>query len=167
PGDEVVVFEPYYDSYAPGAAMAGASIRTVTLRAPDFIFDRAELRAAITPRTRAFLLNSPNNPSGRVFTPAELDEIAAVCVEHDLVAITDEVYAHLVFERPHVPLASRPGMRERTVTISSTGKTFSLTGWKIGYTCAAPPLTDAPRIGHQFGTVTIASPVPPAMAADR
>jgi len=163
-GDEVVVFEPYYDSYSPGAAMAGASLRTVTLHAPDFTFDRAELHAAITPRTRAFLLNSPNNPSGRVFTAEELDEIAALCVERDLLAITDEVYEHLVFERPHVPLASRPGMRDRTVTISSTGKTFSLTGWKIGYTCAAPPLTDALRMVHQFVTFTIASPFQHAMA---
>jgi N-succinyldiaminopimelate aminotransferase len=165
PGDEVVVFEPYYDSYPAGAAMAGATLRTVTLRAPDFTFDRADLRAAITPRTRAFLLNSPNNPSGRVFSPAELDEIASICVEHDLLAITDEVYEHIVFEGAHVPLASRPGMRERTVTISSTGKTFSLTGWKIGYTCAAPPLTEALRMVHQFVTFTIASPFQHAMAA--
>jgi N-succinyldiaminopimelate aminotransferase len=165
PGDEVVVFEPFYDSYPAGAAMAGASLRTVTLRAPEFAFDPAELRAAITPRTRAFLLNSPNNPSGRVFSAEELDGIASICVEHDLLAITDEVYEHIVFERPHLPLASRPGMRERTVTISSTGKTFSLTGWKIGYTCAAPPLTEALRMVHQFVTFTIASPFQHAMAA--
>jgi N-succinyldiaminopimelate aminotransferase len=165
PGDEVVVFEPYYDSYPAGAAMAGATLRTVTLRAPDFTFDGAELRAAITPRTRAFLLNSPNNPSGRVFSAAELDEIASVCVEHDLLAITDEVYEHIVFDGAHVPLAARPGMRDRTVTISSTGKTFSLTGWKIGYTCAAPPLTEALRMVHQFVTFTIASPFQHAMAA--
>ena len=165
PGDEVVVFEPLYDSYSPGAAMAGATLKTVTLRAPDFTFDRAELRSAVTPRTRALLLNTPNNPSGKVFSSAELDDIAALCAEHDLVAITDEVYEHIVFEKPHVPLAARPGMRERTVTISSTGKTFSLTGWKIGYTCAAPALTEALRMVHQFVTFTIASPFQHAMAA--
>ncbi len=164
-GDELIVFEPYYDSYPAGAAMAGATLRAVTLRAPEFGFDRSELRAAITPRTRAVLLNSPNNPSGKVFAPAELDEIAALCRERDLLAITDEVYEHLVFEGAHVPLAARPGMRERTVTISSTGKTFSLTGWKIGYTCAPPALTDALRMVHQFVTFTIASPFQHAMAA--
>jgi N-succinyldiaminopimelate aminotransferase len=165
PGDEVIVFEPYYDSYPAGTAMARATLRTVTLRAPDFTFDRSELRAAVTPRTRALLLNSPNNPSGKVFSPTELDEIASLCAEHDLLAITDEVYEHIVFEGAHVPLAARPGMRERTVTISSTGKTFSLTGWKIGYSCAASALTEALRMVHQFVTFTIASPFQHAMAA--
>jgi N-succinyldiaminopimelate aminotransferase len=160
-----VAFEPFYDSYAPGAAMAGASLRTVTLHAPDFTFDRAELRAAITPRTRAFLLNSPNNPSGRVFTAAELDEIAAVCVEHDLVAITDEVYEHLVFDGEHVPLATLPGMRDRTVTISSGGKTFSCTGWKVGWVCASASLVTAVRTAKQFLTYVNAGPFQYAIAA--
>src|SRR5262249_23350116 len=145
-GDEVLVFEPYYDSYPAGAALAGARLRPVTLRSPDFALDGAALAAAVTPRTRAVLPNSPSNPCGHVFSIAELDEIAAVCRQHDLLAITDEVYEHITFERPHVPLASRPGMRERTVTISSTGKSFSLTGWKIGYTCAPPVLTEALRM---------------------
>jgi len=163
-GDELLVFEPYYDSYPAGAALAGATLRPVTLRSPDFALDAAALAAAVTPRTRALLLNSPSNPCGHVFSAAELDEIAGLCRKHDLLAITDEVYEHIVFERPHVPLASRPGMRERTVTISSTGKSFSLTGWKIGYTCAPPALTEALRMVHQFVTFTIASPFQHAMA---
>jgi len=163
-GDEVIVFEPYYDSYPAGAALAGARLVPVTLRGPDFALDAAALAAAVTPRTRAVLLNTPSNPCGHVFSPAELDEVAAVCRKHDLLAVTDEVYEHIAFERRHVPLASRPGMRERTVTISSTGKSFSLTGWKIGYTCAPPALTEALRMVHQFVTFTIASPFQHAMA---
>ena len=165
PGDEVVLFEPFYDAYRPGLAMAGASPRVVTLRGPDFALDPAALEAAISPRTRAVFLNSPNNPSGKVFSPAELDAIARVCQRHDLLAITDEVYEHIVFEPAHVPLASRPGMRERTVTLSSTGKTFSLTGWKIGWSCAPPEITEALRMVHQFVTFCVATPFQHAMAA--
>ena len=165
PGDEVVIFEPFYDSYRPGMALAGAVPRVVALRAPDFALDPAALREAVGPRTRAVLLNSPMNPSGKVFTPAELDQIAAVCRERDLFAVTDEVYEHIAFEPGHVPLASRPGMRERTVTLSSTGKTFSLTGWKIGWSCAPPALTEALRMVHQFVTFCVATPLQHATAA--
>jgi len=165
PGDEVVLFEPFYDAYRPGLAMAGASPRVVTLRAPTFALDAAALEAVVGPRTRAIFLNSPNNPSGKVFSPGELDAIARVCQKHDLLAITDEVYEHVVFEPSHVPLASRPGMRERTVTLSSTGKTFSLTGWKIGWSCAPPEITEALRMVHQFVTFCVATPFQHAMAA--
>jgi N-succinyldiaminopimelate aminotransferase len=165
PGDEVVLFEPFYDAYRPGLAMAGASPRVVPLRAPEFALDPAALEAAVSPRTRAIFLNSPNNPSGKVFSPAELDVIARLCRKHDLLAVTDEVYEHIVFEPAHAPLASRLGMRERTVTLSSTGKTFSLTGWKIGWSCAPPEITEALRMVHQFVTFCIATPFQHAMAA--
>ena len=163
-GDEVVLFEPYYDSYPAGLAMAGALPRVVTLEGDDFRLDAAALEAAITPKTRAVMLNSPLNPVGKVFTPAELETVAAACRRHDLLAITDEVYEHLVFDGAHVPLASLPGMRERTVSISSTGKTFSLTGWKIGYTCASPALTTALRSAHQFVTFAVNTPGQHAMS---
>jgi N-succinyldiaminopimelate aminotransferase len=164
PGDEVVVFEPAYDAYAPGVAMAGAVARPVALRPPSFALDAAALAAAIGPRTRTLILNTPNNPTGKVFTPGELEQIAAVCRENDLLAVTDEVYEHIVFEGRHVPLAGLPGMRERTVQVSSTGKTFSLTGWKIGYTCASPAVTAALRSAHQFVTFCTATPFQHAMA---
>ena len=144
--------------------MAGASPRLVTLRGDDFRLDPADLEAAITPKTRAVMLNSPLNPAGKVFGPAELDTIAAACRKHDLLALTDEVYEHLVFEGAHVPLAALPGMRDRTVLISSTGKTFSLTGWKIGYTCASPELTAALRSAHQFVTFAVNTPGQHAMS---
>jgi N-succinyldiaminopimelate aminotransferase len=165
PGDEVVVFEPFYDSYPPGIAMAGAAMRIVSLRAPAFSYDPAELAAAIGPRTRAIILNSPNNPAGKVFSRGELERVAALCRERDLVAICDEVYEHIAFEVEHVPLATLPGMRERTVTISSAGKTFSLTGWKIGWTCAPPAISAALRGAHQFVTFTNGTPFQHAMAA--
>ena len=164
-GDEVVIFEPYYDSYLATIAMAGATARVVTLRAPDFRFDPAELAAAIGPRTRAILVNSPHNPSGKVFSREELELVAKLCREHDILAITDEVYEHLVFEGQHVPLATLPGMRERTLMISSTGKTFSFTGWKIGYVCAPPELSKAVRTAQQFGTFCLGAPFQHAMAA--
>jgi N-succinyldiaminopimelate aminotransferase len=164
PGDEVVLFEPFYDSYPACIALAGATARVVTLRAPRFEYDPAELQAAITPRTRAILVNTPSNPSGKVFTRSELQQVADLAVKHDLVVITDEVYEHMTYDAEHVPLASLPGMRERTVTISSTGKTFSLTGWKIGYTCAAPELSAALRGVHQFVTFCVATPFQAAMA---
>jgi N-succinyldiaminopimelate aminotransferase len=152
PGDEVVTFEPYYDSYAACIALAGAERRLVQLRAPTFGFDPDELARAITPRTRLVLLNSPHNPTGKVFSRAELEMIARLCVEHDLLAVTDEVYEHLVFDGEHVPLAALPGMRDRTVTISSGGKTFSCTGWKVGWVCATPELVTAVRTVKQFLT---------------
>jgi N-succinyldiaminopimelate aminotransferase len=152
PGDEVVTFEPYYDSYAACIALAGADRRVVTLR-PDagrWSFDPAELRAAINGRSRLILLNSPHNPTGTVFNPQELALIAELAIEHDLIVITDEVYEHLVFDGEHVPMASLPGMRQRTVTISSAGKTFSVTGWKVGWVCAPARLLAAVRTVKQF-----------------
>jgi N-succinyldiaminopimelate aminotransferase len=165
PGDEAIIFEPYYDAYRPGISLAGARERVVRLAPPDFTFDPAELEAAVGPKTRLLLWNSPNNPAGKVFSRAEVETIADVCVRHDLLAITDEVYEHIVFEGEHIPLATLPGMRDRTVTISSAGKTFSFTGWKIGWTCAAPPLAAAVRAAHQFITYAVATPFQHAMAA--
>jgi N-succinyldiaminopimelate aminotransferase len=164
-GDELIAFEPYYDSYPACSALAGAKLVSVPLAPPTFALDLAALDAAVTPRTRVLLLNSPNNPAGRVFTKEELAAVAAFCQRHDLIAVTDEVYEHIVFEGKHVPLASFRGMRERTVTISSTGKTFSLTGWKIGFTCAPEPLAAAVRAVHQFVTFCVATPFQHAMAA--
>jgi N-succinyldiaminopimelate aminotransferase len=158
PGDEVVTFEPYFDSYAACIAMAGAQRRVVQLRTPSYDFDPDDLRAAITPRTRLLLLNSPHNPTGKVFSRAELTLIAQLCVEHDLIAITDEVYEHLVFDGEHLPLASFPGMRDRTVTISSGGKTFSCTGWKVGWVCASADLVRAVRTAKQFLTYVGSAP---------
>ncbi len=150
PGDEVVAFEPFYDSYAASIALSGATRKAVTLRGPDFSFDPEELRAAITPATRAILVNTPHNPTGKVFSRSELEVIARVCVEHDLVAISDEVYEHLVFDGEHIPLATLPGMAERTLTISSAGKSFSFTGWKIGWVSGPAPLVDAARTVKQY-----------------
>jgi N-succinyldiaminopimelate aminotransferase len=164
-GDEVVTFEPYYDSYAACIALAGAHRRVVQLRTPDYAFDPDELAAAITPRTRVLLLNSPHNPTGKVFGRDELELIARLCVEHDLVAVTDEVYEHLVFDGEHLPLATFPGMRDRTVTISSGGKTFSCTGWKIGWVCASPELTSAVRTVKQFLTYVNGGPFQYGVAA--
>jgi N-succinyldiaminopimelate aminotransferase len=165
-GDEVIVFEPYYDSYAACIALAGAQRRCVTLRPPDYSFSVDALATAVTPRTRAVLLNSPHNPTGKVFSRAELDAIAALCIEHDLIAITDEVYEHLVYDgAAHIPMATLPGMRDRTVTISSAGKTFSMTGWKTGWICARPELVAAVRTVKQFLTYVHAAPFQHAAAA--
>jgi N-succinyldiaminopimelate aminotransferase len=164
PGDEVIAFEPYYDSYAACIAMAGAERRPITLRAPAFAFDSDDLRRAVTPRTRLILLNSPHNPTGKVFSAEELAAIAAVAIEHDLLVVTDDVYEHLVFDGPHRPLATLPGMRERTVMISSGGKTFSFTGWKIGWVCSTPELVAAVRTAKQFLTYVSGAPFQPAIA---
>ncbi len=164
PGDEVVMFEPSYDSYAACASMAGAVPRWVRLHPPDWHFDPDELAAAVGPRTKFVLLNSPHNPTGKVFGPAELDQVASLCRQHDLLAVTDEVYEHLVFEGAHQPLATLPGMRDRTVTISSGGKTFSFTGWKVGWVCAAAPITAAIRSAKQFLTYTSGAPFQLAIA---
>ncbi|GGS70415.1 aminotransferase [Nonomuraea spiralis] len=161
PGDEVIAFEPYYDSYAASIALAQARLAAVTLRPVNgrFTFDPDELRAAVTPRTRAILVNSPHNPTGTVFTRDELTVIAELCQEHGLIAITDEVYEHLTFDGvEHVPLATLPGMRERTVMISSAGKTFSVTGWKTGWVCAPPELVRAVSTVKQFLTFTASAP---------
>jgi N-succinyldiaminopimelate aminotransferase len=144
--------------------MAGAVPKLVTLRSPAFDYDPAALEAAITPKTRVLLLNSPHNPTGRVLTLAELEHVASLCREHDLVAVTDEVYEHLVYEGRHVPLATLPGMRERTVVISSAGKTFSFTGWKIGWACAPAGLSQAVRAAHQFVTFCNGTPFQHAVA---
>jgi N-succinyldiaminopimelate aminotransferase len=161
PGDEVIAFEPYYDSYAASIALAQARLVAVTLRpvAGRFTFDPGELRAAVTPRTRAILVNSPHNPTGTVFTRDELEAVAELCREHGLIAVTDEVYEHLTFDGvEHVPLATLPGMRERTVMISSAGKTFSVTGWKTGWVCAPPELVRAVSTVKQFVTFTASAP---------
>jgi len=164
-GDEVLTFEPTYDSYGAVAAMAGAQLRVVPLRAPAYEFDVAELAAAINPRTRLLLLNSPHNPTGKVFSTTELAEIAALCIEHDLLVVTDEVYEHLVFDGRHVPMATLPGMAERTLTISSGGKTFSFTGWKVGWVSGPAPLVAAVRTAKQFLTYVNAGPFQHAIAA--
>jgi N-succinyldiaminopimelate aminotransferase len=165
PGDEVVVLEPYYDSYVAMLQMVGAVRRPVTLRAPDFRLDPSELRAAVTDRTRFVLLNSPHNPTGTVLTAAELAAVAEVALEHDLVVITDEVYEHLTFDgHAHVPLATLPGMAERTLTLSSAGKSYSFTGWKVGWATGPPALVSAVLAAKQWLTFTSGSPLQPAVA---
>jgi N-succinyldiaminopimelate aminotransferase len=168
-GDEVVCFEPFYDSYAASIALAGAVRRPVTLRpsGDGYTFDPDQQRAAFSPRTRVLLLNSPHNPTGKVFSRDELALIASLCVEHDVVAVTDEVYEHLVFTdsaTPHVPLATLPGMAERTIQISSAGKTFSCTGWKVGWACGPAPLVSTVLRVKQFLTFVNAGPLQPAVA---
>ncbi|MFF7072720.1 pyridoxal phosphate-dependent aminotransferase [Streptomyces pseudovenezuelae] len=167
PGDEVVAFEPYYDSYAACIAMAGGTRVPVTLRPHEgsFRLDLDELRAAVTDRTRLLLINTPHNPTGTVLTRAELTAIAELAVERDLLVVTDEVYEHLVFdEAEHIPLATFPGMRERTVTIGSAGKTFSFTGWKVGWITANGPLVSAVRTAKQYLTYVSAGPFQYAVA---
>ena len=164
PGDEVVTFEPMYDSYGASAAMAGAVPRPVRLHPPDWHFDPDELAAAVGPRTKLVLLNSPHNPTGKVFSPEELGQVADLCTSHDLLAVTDEVYEHLVFGGTHVPLATLPGMAERTLTISSGGKTFSFTGWKVGWAGGPAPLVAAVRAAKQFLTYTSPAPFQLAIA---
>jgi len=166
-GDEVVVFDPTYDSYGAGVAMAGARLRPVVLRPGEddkFHFDSDELRRAFSARTRLLLLNTPHNPTGKVFTNEELALIAELCVEHNVLAVTDEVYEHLAFDVPHKPLCSYPGMADRTITISSGGKTFSFTGWKIGWACGPAELITALRTAKQFLTFVNGSPFQPAIA---
>jgi N-succinyldiaminopimelate aminotransferase len=165
PGDEVICFEPYYDAYAANISMAGAVRRCVTLRPPSFALDLDEMRSLIGPRTKAVLINNPHNPSGTVFNGEALAGVAALCVEHDLVCISDEVYEHLLFDgRVHRPLATFPGMRDRTVTISSAAKTFSVTGWKVGWACASPRLLSAVRAAKQFLSFSGGAPFQVAIA---
>ncbi|KAA2264894.1 pyridoxal phosphate-dependent aminotransferase [Solihabitans fulvus] len=169
PGDEVVLIEPYYDSYAAAVALSGATRRTVSLVEDPvtgrFALDPAALRAAIGPRTRALLLNTPHNPTGTVLTRAELTAVAELCVANDLIAITDEVYEHLVFDGgEHIPLATLPGMAERTLAISSAGKTFNCTGWKIGWVCGPSELVSAVRAAKQYLTFVGGAPFQPAVA---
>ena len=164
-GDEVVTFEPYYDSYAASIALAGAVRRTSVLRFPDFAVDEASLRAAFSPRTRLVLLNTPHNPTGKVFTRSELDLICSLAQEFDAWVVTDEVYEHLVFgDAVHVPVSTLPGMRERTLTISSAGKTFSATGWKVGWVSGPAEAVAAVRTVKQFLTFVGSGPFQPAAA---
>jgi N-succinyldiaminopimelate aminotransferase len=165
PGDEVIALEPYYDSYAACIAMAGGHRVPVTLRAPDFRLDLDELRAAVTPRTKVLLINSPHNPTGTVLDDTELRGIASIAIEHDLVVITDEVYEHLIYDGlQHRPLTSYDGMAERTVSISSAGKTFSVTGWKIGWVTGTPEVVTAVNTAKQFLTYVSGAPFQPAVA---
>jgi N-succinyldiaminopimelate aminotransferase len=164
PGDEVIALEPYYDSYAACIAMAGARRVPITLRAPDFRPDLDAMRDAITDRTRLILLNTPHNPTGMVATRAELTEIARLAIERDLLVVTDEVYEHIVFDGEHIPISTLPGMRERTVTIGSAGKTFSFTGWKIGWVTSTPELVSAVRTAKQFLTFVSGGPFQYAIA---
>ncbi len=168
PGDQVILFEPYYDSYPACAALAGATHHAVTLHAPDFTFDPAELRAACAPGARALILNTPHNPTGRVFSRAELQIVADLCIERNLICLADEVYERLVYEpaaAPHLSIASIPGMANRTITLSSLGKSFGLTGWKIGWAVASPDLTRAVRAAHQFLTFAVNTPMQHAAVA--
>ncbi len=165
PGDEVILFEPFYDSYPPCLALAGAVPRFLTLRFPDYALDGDALRALVNERTRMIVLNTPMNPTGKVFDAQELEVIASVCRDHDLVALTDEVYEHLTFDGArHLPLAGLPGMKERTLTLSSAGKTYSFTGWKIGWGTGPSDLIDGAQAAHQFLNYTIATPLQEAVA---
>jgi N-succinyldiaminopimelate aminotransferase len=165
PGDEVVVLEPYYDSYAACISFAGATRRPVTLRPPSFEVTAEALDGAVTPRARVLLLNSPHNPTGRVLTRAELELVAAACVKHDLICVTDEVYEHLVYDGEHIPAATLPGMAERTLTISSVGKSFSFTGWKIGWCSGPAELVAAARMVKQYLTFAGGTPLQHASAS--
>jgi aspartate/methionine/tyrosine aminotransferase len=164
PGDELIVFEPFYENYGPDAILTGATARYVTLHEPDWHFDPDEIRARITSRTRGLVLNSPHNPTGKVFTRAELETIAAICQEFDLVAFTDEIYEHIVYAGEHIPLATLPGMAERTVAVNSVSKTYSVTGWRVGWVIASPELTGGIRKTHDFLTVGAAAPLQQAAA---
>jgi aspartate/methionine/tyrosine aminotransferase len=160
PGDEVVLFEPFYENYGPDTQLCGAVPRYVTLHAPDWRFDPDELRRAFTPRTKAIVLNTPNNPTGKVFSREELSVIAALCEEFDALAITDEIYEHILFDGAvHTPIVSLPGMRERSILINSLSKTYSVTGWRVGWVLAPPDLTDSIRKVHDFLTVGAAAPL--------
>src|SRR5581483_5896756 len=160
PGDEVVLFEPFYENYGPDTQLCGATTRYVTLHAPDWHFDPDELRRAFTPRTKAIILNSPNNPTGRVFTRGELEFIAGLCQEYDALAITDEIYEHILYDgAEHIPMATLPGMRDRSVIVNSMSKTYSVTGWRVGWVLAAPDLSESIRKVHDFLTVGAAAPL--------
>lgn len=160
PGDEVVLFEPFYENYNPDTQLCGAAVRYVTLHAPGWSFDPVELRRAFTPRTKAIILNSPNNPTGKVFSTEELEFIGSLCQEFDALAITDEIYEHILYDGAvHVPILSLPGMRERSILVNSMSKTYSVTGWRVGWVLAPPDLTDSIRKVHDFLTVGAAAPL--------
>jgi len=164
PGDEVIVFEPFYENYAPGCIISGAVAIWVPLEPPDFSFDPERLARAVTPRTKAIIFNSPNNPSGKVFSRADLQIIADLCIRHDLLAITDEIYEHIVYDGlGHTPIATLPGMAERTITISGISKSYSVTGWRIGWAVAPPEISNGIRRAHDF--ITVGAPAPLQEAA--
>src|SRR5438874_3361111 len=164
PGDEVIVFEPFYENYGPGCIIAGAVPIWVPLEPPEFGFDPERLARAVTPRTKAIIFNSPNNPSGKVFSKADLQAIADVCLKHDLLAITDEIYEHIVYDGlGHTPIATLPGMAERTITISGISKSYSVTGWRIGWSIAPPEISNGIRRAHDF--ITVGAPAPLQEAA--
>jgi aminotransferase len=159
-GDEVVIFEPFYENYGPDVIITGAVPKIVTLRAPDWALDEAELEAAFGERTRAIVVNTPNNPTGKVFTRSELQAIARLCVKWDALAITDEIYEHITFDgREHVPIATVDGMQDRTVTISALSKTYAVTGWRVGWAVAPARLSAGIRVVHDFLTVAAAAPL--------
>ncbi len=165
PGDEVIIFTPFYENYGPDAIICDCTPRYVPLRAPDWSFDRDELAAAFTDKTRAIIINTPHNPTGKVFSEAELTVIAGFCCEHDVIAITDEIYEHIIYDNTqHLPLATLPGMTERTITINGISKTYSVTGWRIGYCLAAPEITAGIRKIHDFLTVGAPAPLQEAAA---
>lgn len=165
PGDELIVFEPYYENYGPDALLCGAERRFVSLRSPDWTFDPDELRAAFNSRTKAIILNSPNNPTGHIYTGAELKLIAELCQEFDTLCITDEIYEHIIYDgEKHTPMMSLPGMRDRTVLVNSMSKTYSVTGWRVGWVLASPDLTESIRKVHDFLTVGAAAPLQQAGA---
>src|SRR5205085_2748894 len=160
PGDEVVVFEPFYENYGPDAILSGATPRFVTLHEPDWHFDDAELAAAFNKRTRAIIINTPNNPTGKVFTGAELEQIAALCQKWGVVAITDEIYEFMTYEGTvHIPLITEPGMEDRTILVNAMSKTYSVTGWRVGWTISSPALTEGVRKVHDLLTVGAAAPL--------
>ena len=164
-GDEVIVFEPFYENYAPDIQLCSATRKTVPLRAPDWSFDRDELRRTFSPHTKAIILNTPNNPTGKLFTPEELAFIGSLCAEFDALAITDEIYEHITYDGTrHTPMITVPGMRERSILVNSMSKTFSVTGWRVGWVIAPPALTDSVRKVHDFLTVGAASPLQQASA---
>ncbi len=160
PGDEIIVFEPFYENYHPDGIICGATSQMVKLRAPDWTFDREELRRAFSSKTKAIIINTPNNPTGKVFTRDEMTFIAALCQEFDVLAITDEIYEYIIYDgEEHVLMANLPGMRERTITINSMSKTFSVTGWRVGWVIAPPAISDNIRKVHDFLTVGAAAPL--------
>ena len=164
PGDEVVIFEPFYENYGPDCILSGAIPRYVPLRPPDWTFDFEELRSAFNSRTRAIVINTPHNPTGKVYKREELEWIASLCIEHGAIAVTDEIYEHLVYEGEHISMATLPGMAERTITISGASKTYSVTGWRVGWIIAPPLLTHGIRKVHDFLTVGAPHPLQVAVA---
>jgi aminotransferase len=164
PGDEVIVFEPFYENYGPDCVLSGAVPRYVALRTPDWSIDLDELRAAFNDKTRAIVINTPHNPTGKVFSKAELEVIARLCIDHDAIAITDEIYEHLVYRGRHISMATLPGMADRTITISGASKTYSVTGWRVGWLIAPAGLSAGIRKVHDFLTVGAAHPLQIAVA---